>query len=117
MVIWKECEHEIANFQVVKDPATIEALHNCGLLKYFRVLGMKAYIRLLEYIIEMWDPSQQHFVFRTDTLTIDIEDIYFLTGLSQRGRHMVLVYVIVTLECIHLYIYVLYPNVYFWKHL
>ena len=51
---------------------------------------MKAYIILLEYIIDMWDPEQQHFVVGTHALTIDIEDIYFLTGLSQRGRPVVL---------------------------
>ena len=55
MVIWKEREHETTYFQVVSDSATIEALQNCGLLKYFQVLGMKAYIRLLEGIIDMWD--------------------------------------------------------------
>ena len=90
MVIWKEQEHEMENFQVVSDPATVEALQNCGLLKYFRVPGMKAYIHLLEYIIDMWDPKQQHFVFGTHALTIDIEDMYFLTGLSQRGIPIVL---------------------------
>ena len=37
MVIWKEREDEIADFQAVSDPTTIEALLNCGLLKYFRV--------------------------------------------------------------------------------
>ena len=86
MAIWKEREHETTKFQVVSDPTTIEALLNCGLLKYFRVPGMKAYIPLLEYIIDMWDPKKQHFVVRTHILNIDIEDIYFLTGLSRRGR-------------------------------
>ena len=78
---------------------------------------MKAYISLLEYIIDKWDPEQHHFVVETHTLTIDIEDIYFLIRLSRRGRHMVLVDVIVTLECIHFYIYVLYPDIYSGKHL
>ena len=57
MVIWKEREHEMIYFQGVCDPATVEALLNCGMLKYFRVPGMKAYICLLEYIIDMWDPE------------------------------------------------------------
>ena len=47
MVIWKEWEHEMTNFQDVSDPATIEALLNWELVKYFRVPGMKAYICLL----------------------------------------------------------------------
>ena len=90
MVIWKEREHETVDFQTVSDLATIEALQNCELLKYFRVPGMKEYIRLLECIIDMWDPEQQHFVVGTHILTIDIEDIYFLIGLSRRGRPLVL---------------------------
>ena len=51
---------------------------------------MKAYIHLLEYIIDMWDPEQQHFVVGTQILTLEIEDIYFLSGLSRRGRLVVL---------------------------
>ena len=85
MVIWKEREHEVANHQASSDRATIEALRNCTLLKYFRVPGMKAHIQLLEYIIEMWDPDQQHFVVGIHMLHIEVEDIYFLTRLSMRG--------------------------------
>ena len=51
---------------------------------------MKAYFCLLEYIIDMWDPEQQHFVVGVHTLPIDIEEIYFLTGSSRRGRPIVL---------------------------
>ena len=51
---------------------------------------MKAYIHLLEYIIDMWDIEQGHFVVGVHILPIEIEDIYFLTGLSRRGRPMVL---------------------------
>ena len=72
MVISKELEHEMKDFQVVSDPSTVEALLNCGLLKYFRVPGMKAYIHLLKYIIDTWDIEQQHFVVRSHILTIDI---------------------------------------------
>ena len=57
-------------------------------MNYFRVLGMKAYIHLLEYIIDMWDPEKQHFVVETHDLTISIEDTYFLTGLCHRGRRV-----------------------------
>ena len=84
MVIWKEREHEVPDTQAANDPPTIEALRNCGLLKYFRVLGMKAHIWLLEYIINMWDPNQEHFVIGVHIFPIEIEDIYFLTGLSMR---------------------------------
>ena len=38
----------------------------------------------------MWDLDQQHFVVWDHTLSIDIDDIYFLTKLSHRGREVVL---------------------------
>ena len=82
MVIWKEREHEMTVFQFVSDPTTVEALQNCGMLKYFRVPGMKECICLLEYIIDRWYPEQQHFVVGTHALTTYIEDIYFFTSLS-----------------------------------
>ena len=75
MVIWKEREHETSDVQATNDPPTIEALRNCGLLKYFRVPGMKAHIWLLEYIISMWDPNQEHFVVGVHIFPIKIEYI------------------------------------------
>ena len=51
---------------------------------------MKAYVCLLEYIIDMWDPEQKHFVVGVHTLPIEIENMYFLTSLSRRGRPVVL---------------------------
>jgi hypothetical protein len=36
----------------------------------------------------MWDSDQQFFNISAHTLTIDIKDIYFLTGLSRRGSHV-----------------------------
>ena len=89
MVIWKEHKQETDDFQAINLAPTLESLWDCGLLKYFRVSGMKFYIRLVEYIIDMWNPDQRHFVVWTHTLTIDIDDIYFLTGLSHRGRQVV----------------------------
>jgi hypothetical protein len=36
----------------------------------------------------MWDPDQQVFNVGAHTLSIDIEDIYFLTGLSRHGSYV-----------------------------
>ena len=90
MVIWKEREHELDDNQATNDPMTVRDLRECGLLKYFRVPGMRAYLWLLEYLIQMWDPSQQHFQFGTHILTIEVEYIYFLIKLSRKGIPMVL---------------------------
>jgi hypothetical protein len=78
---WREREHEDENNAAENNPTTIAALRNCGLLKYFRIPGMRAQVRLLEHLVQMWDPDQQVFHVGMHTLTIDIEDIYFLTGL------------------------------------
>ena len=68
----------------------MDALQNCGLLKYFQVPAMKAHIRLLEYIIGTWDPDQENFLVGVHILPIEVEDIYFLTGFSMRGSQAVL---------------------------
>jgi hypothetical protein len=50
----------------------------------------RAQVRLLEYLIHMWDVDQQVFHVEVHTLSLDIEDIYFLIGLSRRGYHAIL---------------------------
>jgi hypothetical protein len=51
---------------------------------------MRAQLRLLEYLVHMWDVNEQEFHVGAHTLTIDIEDIYFLTGLSRCGSRVAL---------------------------
>jgi hypothetical protein len=58
------------------------ALRKCGLLNFFRIQGMRAQLRLLEYLVHMWDVNEQVFRMGVHTLTLNIEDIYFLTWLS-----------------------------------
>jgi hypothetical protein len=64
---------------------TVMALRKCGLLKFFKIQGMRAKLRLLEYLAHMWDVNEHAFHMGVHTLTINIKDIYFLTGLSHRG--------------------------------
>ena len=85
---WREREHEEDNANAEKHPPTLAALRDYGLLKYFSILGMRAQVRLLEYLVRMWDLDQQVFIMGAHTLTIDIEDIYFLTGLSRHGSYV-----------------------------
>ena len=84
MVIWKDREHELDDYQVKNSPNTVRELRECG-LKYFRVLGMISHVCLLDHMIRLWDPDQQHFQVGTHILIIDVEDIYFLIGLSRRA--------------------------------
>jgi hypothetical protein len=84
---WREREHEEDDAIARNNLGTVAALRDCGLLKFFRILGMRAQVRLLEYLVHMWDVDQQVFHVGVHTLSLDIEDVYFLTGLSWRGYH------------------------------
>jgi hypothetical protein len=46
---------------------------------------MRAQLRLLEYVVHMWDVNELSFHMGVHTLTFDIDEIYFLMGLSHRG--------------------------------
>ena len=51
---------------------------------------MRAKQRLLEYLIHMWDSEQQVFHVGVHVLSLDIEDIYFLTRFSSHGARVTL---------------------------
>ena len=40
---------------------------------------------LLEHILQMWNLEQQYFEVGAHILTVEVEDIYFLTGLLRQG--------------------------------
>jgi hypothetical protein len=91
MLEWREREHEEDDAIAENDPRIVAALRECGLLKFFRIPGMRAQIRLLEYLVHMWDVDLQLFHVVIHTLTLDIDDIYFLMGLSRHGSHATLI--------------------------
>jgi hypothetical protein len=84
MLEWRERENEDDEFMALNDPGTVNALRQCGLLKFFKIQGMRSQLRLLEYLVHPWDVNQQVFHVGVHVLSLDIEDIYFLTGLSRR---------------------------------
>ena len=49
---------------------------------------MISHEHLLEHILCMWNPKQHYFEVGAHVLTIEVEDIYFLTGLSRKGSHV-----------------------------
>ena len=85
MLEWQEREHEAAEMASLHNPACIQALQDCGLLKFFRTHNMQKQVGLLERIVRMWDPDLRVFHVGGQDLEIKIEDIYFFTGLSKRG--------------------------------
>ena len=49
---------------------------------------MRAQVDLLIWLVNRWDTQDQCFLFVSHRLEVELEDIYFLTGLSKRGRHL-----------------------------
>ena len=85
MVIWKERQHDNDDAFTKGNVGCIAALRGCGLLKFFHTPSMVSHERLLEHILHMWNPEKQYFEVGAHVLTIEVEEIYFLTGLSRRG--------------------------------
>ena len=75
MMEWREREHEDDNFISLNDRATVTALRQCGLLEIFKIQGMRAQLRLLEYLVHMWDVDQHVFHVGAHVLSLDIKDI------------------------------------------
>ena len=85
VIIWKERTHHNEDAFAERNVGCIAALRNCGLQKFFRTPRMVSRERLLEHILQMWNPEQQYFEVGAHILTVEVEDIYFLTGLSIWG--------------------------------
>ena len=90
MVIWKERTHDDEDVAAERDPVCIAKLRNYGILKFFRTPSTVSHERLLEHILRIWNIEQQYFEVGAHILTVEVEDIYFLTGLSRRGAPILL---------------------------
>lgn len=83
MVIeWQEREHERADNEALDHPDMVDALRWCGLLKFFRISSMRSETSLLQLMIGYWDLDRSLFMVDDEPLPMEVEDIYFLTGLS-----------------------------------
>jgi hypothetical protein len=58
MLEWREREHEEDDVIARNDSGIVVSLRECGLLKIFRIPGMRAQLGLLEYLVHMWDVVQ-----------------------------------------------------------
>ena len=81
---WREREHEEVDVAVERDLGDQMALKICGLYKFWSLKGMTAQFRFLQFLMDYWDPDSESFNLDGQPLRIEVEDIYFLTGLSRR---------------------------------
>jgi hypothetical protein len=82
---WRERENEDIDTIVDRDLGAQMALKRCGLYKFWVLKGMRAQVRLLEMLVGYRDLDSESFNLDGKPLRIEVEDIYFLTGLSCRG--------------------------------
>ena len=47
---------------------------------------MRAKPRLLQMLVDYWDPDSYFFQIDGMSVTIEVKDIYFITGLSRQGE-------------------------------
>ena len=85
MANWKERQHDNDDALATRNAGYVDTLQGCGLLKFFRTPSIISHPHLPEYILQMWNPEQQHFEVAIHVLTIEVEDSYFLIGLSIQG--------------------------------
>ena len=63
-----------------------QALRACGLYKFWCLRSLRAKQRLLQMLVDYRDLDSESFHIDRMSLTIEVEDIYFITGLSRRGE-------------------------------
>ena len=88
MLIWREREHEDVDETKMLHMPTMQRLRACGLYKFETIQGMRAQVELLTWLVNRWNVQDQYIVIGGHQLEIDLEDIYFLTGLSKRGEQL-----------------------------
>jgi hypothetical protein len=85
---WREREHEEDNANAENHPPTIAALKRLWSLKIFPYPGHESPSSITGVLSPNVGSGPTSFHVGAHTLTIDIEDIYFLTGLSRRGSYV-----------------------------
>ena len=82
---WREREHGDVEEVVRADVRAQQVLRACGLYKFSCLDGLRAKLGLLQMLEDYWHLDSESFRIDGMSLTIEVEDIYFITGLSRRG--------------------------------
>ena len=79
---WRESEHGDVEEVVRATLMAQQALLTCGIYTFWCLSGLRAKPRLLQMLVDYWDPDSESFQIDGMSLTIEVEDIYFITELS-----------------------------------
>ena len=74
-VHWREREHEDISALVGEDPNDVDALMQCGLLKFFLCPFMRAKPRLLNALVDYWHPDVDSFMLEGQSMVPMTDDI------------------------------------------
>ena len=88
MLDWREREYEDVDLAAIGHQPSIDALNACGLYKYWAIPGSRGQVPFLEWLVERWNIQEQCFYIEEHQLEIEPSDIYFLTGLPNRGEQL-----------------------------
>ena len=83
MLEWREREHGDVENAIQGDLMAQQTLRACGLYKFWCLGSLRAKPRLLQLLVDYWDPESETFQIDGMSLNIEVEDIYFITGLSR----------------------------------
>ena len=83
---WREREHGDVEVVLRGDLMAQQALRACGLYKCCCLGSLRVKPRLLQMLLDYWDPNSESFQIDRMSLTIEVEDIYFITRLSRQGE-------------------------------
>ena len=71
---------------VEENSTTVATLKQCGLWKYFQCPLMRSQPRLLNHLVEYWNPDAEAFMIEGQSLKPTTKYLYFFTSLSKRGQ-------------------------------
>jgi hypothetical protein len=83
---WREREHEEVDVVVERDLGAQKTLIIFVLYKCLALKGMRDQVRLLQMLVNYWDPDTETLNLDGKPLRIEVEDIHFLIGFSCRGE-------------------------------
>ena len=80
---WREREHGQVEEAVRANVMAQQALRACRIYKFWCLGGLRAKPRLIQMLVDYWDPDLESFRIDGMSLAIEVEEIYFITGLSR----------------------------------
>ena len=82
----REREHGDVEEAVQGDIMAQQALRTCGLYKFQHLGSLRAKPRLFQLLVDYWYPESESCQLDGMSLSIEVEDIYFIIGLPLRGE-------------------------------